>query len=90
MRQIQRLPLAPALYHWRTQNDAEVDVVLDYNGSLYPVEFKASTTLSKHDTRGIQAFQQTYPNAAPGVIVYGGPEPYRISDHAVALPWKAL
>ena len=88
-RQIQRLALAPTLYHWRTQNDAEVDVVLDYNGKLFPIEFKAATRLSKHDTRGIQAFRSTYKNAQPGVIVYGGNTPYRISDHAIAIPWNA-
>jgi hypothetical protein len=90
LRQIQRLPLAPVLYHWRTQNGAEVDAVLDYNGTLFPIEFKASTQLSKHDTRGIRAFCETYSNAVPGIIVYGGSEPYSISEHAIAIPWKAV
>jgi len=89
-RQIQRLPLPPALYHWRTKNGAEVDVVLDYGGKLFPIEFKAGTQLSKHDTRGIRAFRETYPDAMPGVIVYGGTEPYRLSKHAAAIPWKAI
>lgn len=88
-RQIQRLPLAPSLYHWRTQNGAEVDLILDYNGKRFPIEFKAASRLSKHDTRGIQAFRNTYENAELGVIVYGGKEPYRISEHAVAIPWAA-
>jgi predicted AAA+ superfamily ATPase len=90
LRQIQRLPLAPALYHWRTQNGAEMDAVLDYNGKLFPIEFKAASRLSKHDTRGIQAFRETYEHSAPGIIIYGGNEPYRISEHAVAIPWKAV
>lgn len=89
-RQIQRLPLAPMLYHWRTQNGAEVDLILDYGGKLFPIEFKAASKLSKHDTRGIQAFRSTYRNAAPGVILYGGPRAYALSEHAVAVPWKAL
>jgi predicted AAA+ superfamily ATPase len=87
---VQRLALAPALYHWRTQNGAEVDCVLDYNGQLFPIEFKASSRISKHDARGILAFRETYRNARPGVIVYGGSEAYRISEHAVAIPWRAL
>lgn len=90
LRQTQRLPLAPALYHWRTRNDAEVDVVMDYAGKLFPVEFKAASRLSGHDARGIRAFRQTYRHALPGVIVYGGHEPYRLSDDAVAVPWSAL
>jgi len=89
-RQTQRLPLAPAIYHWRTQNGAEVDAVLDYNGSLFPIEFKAASRLSKHDTRGIQAFRKTYGNSVIGVVVYGGDEPYQISEHAIAVPWKAV
>lgn len=88
-RQMQRLPLIPAVYHWRTQNGAEVDAVLDYNGRLFPVEFKAASRISGHDTRGILAFRNTYSNAAVGVVVYGGKEPYRISEHAVAIPWNA-
>ena len=67
-----------------------MDVVLDYGGKLFPIEFKASSQLSKHDTRGIQAFQKTYAHAMPSVIVYGGREPYRISEHAVAIPWKSI
>ena len=89
-RQIQRLPLAPSVYHWRTQNGAEVDAVLDYNGKLFPIEFKAATQLSKHDTRGIQAFRSTYSNSNIGVIVYGGDRPYQISKHAIAIPWNAV
>lgn len=89
LRQIQRLPLAPSVYHWRTQNGAEVDAVLDYNGKLFPIEFKAASTLSKHDARGIQAFRKTYDRAEPGIIMYGGNEAYQISKHAVAIPWKA-
>lgn len=89
-RQIQRLPLAPVLYHWRSQNGAEVDVVLEYGGRLHPIEFKASTRLSKHDARGILAFRDTYSNAAPGVIIYGGDTAYTLSGHAAAVPWKAV
>lgn len=89
-RQIQRLPMAPAVYHWRTKNGAEVDAVLDYNGKLYPVEFKASHRLNKHDARGILAFRNTYANAVPGVIIYGGSEPYQLTEHAMAIPWKAV
>ncbi len=90
MRQSQRLPLAPILYHWRTQNGAEVDTVLDYDGKLFPIEFKASSRLSGHDVRGIRAFRKTYDRAVPGIIVYGGREPYRLSDDAAAIPWNAI
>ncbi len=88
-RQIQRLRLAPALYHWRTHNGAEVDIVLEFNGRLYPMEFKAASHLSGYDARGIQTFQKTYSQAAPGVVVYGGQEPFQLSARVAAMPWNA-
>jgi uncharacterized protein len=85
-----KVPVAPSLYHWRTQNGAEIDAVLDFNGRLFPIEFKAASRLSKHDTRGIQSFRNTYRNAEIGVLIYGGEVPYQISPDAVAIPWKAV
>lgn len=89
-RQIQRLSLAPSLYHWRTENDAEVDILLDYGGRLFPIEFKAASQVTGHDARGIRAFRETYgiERTAPGVIVYGGNVARPVSDHAVAVPWN--
>ncbi|MDD5704774.1 MAG: ATP-binding protein [Kiritimatiellae bacterium] len=89
-RQAQRLRLAPAMYHWRTHNGAEVDVVLDYDGRLYPLEFKAASNLSGYDARGILAFRKANARVAPGVIVYGGRIPYRVTQEVVAIPWNAI
>lgn len=88
-RQAARLPLAPHMYHWRTQNGAEVDVVLEYNGRLYPIEFKASEKLTRHDARGIFAFQKTYPNASNGIIIYSGSKAFRLCETTSAIPWNA-
>lgn len=89
-RQAARLPLAPHMYHWRTQNGAEVDVVLEYNGRLYPIEFKASEKLNKHDARGILAFQKTYPDATNGIIVYGGSNAFCLRENTTAIPWNSF
>ncbi|HAS84261.1 MAG TPA: GTP-binding protein [Verrucomicrobia bacterium] len=88
--QLARLPISPGLWHWRTENGAEVDAVLEQDGKLYPIEFKASTQVSGHDTRGIQAFRTTYPQAQPGVILFAGHEAWSISPHAAAIPWNAI
>ncbi len=91
-RQMQRLDMPPVPYHWRTDNGAEVDLVLDYGGRLFPIEFKSSSQVNGHDSRGIRAFRETYglERTAPGVIVYGGGTAYQLSPHAVAIPWRAV
>ncbi len=89
-RQSECLPLAPTLYHWRVHSGAEVDLVLDYSGRLYPVEFKAATHLTGYDTRGISSFQKNFAQAVTGVVFYGGRVPFRLSEQVVAIPWCAV
>lgn len=82
---------APALYHWRSNGGAEVDLILDYNGWLYPIEMKCKTSVTKMDARGLLAFYETYPHKkiAPGIILYTGDYPLKIYDNIIALPWNA-
>ncbi|MGB8467852.1 MAG: DUF4143 domain-containing protein [Candidatus Babeliales bacterium] len=62
-------PWAPNFYHWRTLAGAEVDIIVEIDGTLYPIAVKSATTISKHDVRGILAFKETYQQLkiAPGV-----------------------
>ena len=81
----------PAPHHWRTRGGAEVDLVLDQGGRLYPIEVKAGTRLSGHDLRGLAAFRETYGDAVgPALVVYAGQTVYRPSRDVVAVPWRCL
>jgi len=90
----------PAAYHWRTYAGAEVDLVLQMNGILYPIEFKFSTTISGHDARGIEAFRQAHMQAEQqgesvdrvghGLIVYVGQRAYQLSERVTVIPFNAL
>ena len=53
----------PLFYHWRTSNQTEVDLVLEEDGWLFPIEFKCKTSLNAYDARGIKSFQETYPSS---------------------------
>ena len=80
----------PGMYHWRTAGGAEVDVVLDWEGTKYLVEAKCKTELNGHDLRGIRAFRETYSISAPGVIVYAGSVCRKLDELTLAIPWNAL
>lgn len=83
------LPLMPHFYHWRTLAGAEVDIIVELDGTLYPIEIKSASTVSRHDIKGIQAFKQTYPEltVAPGIVMYAGDRCYRITEDVIAVPW---
>lgn len=88
------LPFRPAMYHWRSNGGAEVDLVLTINGELYPIEMKMTSSLSKYDARGIEAFRQTYHSPRSpvrlGLIIYAGSQCHYITENVLALPWNVL
>lgn len=79
-------------YHWRTNGGAEVDLILERDGKLYPIEIKSKTNLTKHDSRGIKAFLETYKNQniQTGLIIYAGDETYSLDRNIIAIPWDTL
>ena len=93
--EIRKLAAAAAvragLYHWRSHGGAEVDLVLEHDGTLFPVEIKLTTRPTASDARGIAAFRQSYPTAtiAPGLVLCACERPLRLTDDTLALPWDA-
>lgn len=91
LRQASMMPMPPQSWHWRTSGGAEVDLIFERDGKLYPIEVKCKHALGGHDTRGLRSFQSTYPDKAmPGIIVYAGKETYRIDKQIIAVPWNAV
>lgn len=83
--------LSANIYHWRTGGGAEVDIVIETNGKLYPIEVKSKTSLSGFDSSGLKAFRETYGDkVSKGIIVYAGEECYKISPDIYAVPWNGM
>lgn len=82
----------PNCYHWRTSGGAEVDLVLEWNEKLFPIEIKCKTNLTKTDLTGLKAFRETYPKIPiqPALIIYAGSEIYQLDNKAIAIPWTLL
>lgn len=90
--QFATLSVPPNAYHWRTAGGAEVDLILERNGKLYPIEIKCKTNLTRSDLSGLHAFRETYPHIEimPGLIVYAGSECYKLDANTLAIPWSLL
>lgn len=92
-RQVAGLASQPNMYHWRTGGGAEVDLVLEFDGKYYPIEVKFASNLSRSDASGIRAFHETYQGKITimtGLVIYAGPECYRLSENVIAIPWNLL
>ncbi len=86
------LATRPGLHHWRSAGGAEVDLVLERDGVLYPFEFKLTAAPNRRMASGLEAFRQAHGHlrVATGALICAVEQPRWISETAVALPWDLL
>jgi uncharacterized protein len=91
-KQCAALALAPRFWHWRSNGGAEVDVVLEYDNCLYPIEIKLNSQPGKADASGLNALRLSYPQkkVAPGLIIAPCRSSYPVRDDAWVIPWDGL
>jgi predicted AAA+ superfamily ATPase len=85
------LATPPGLYHWRTHSGGEVDLLLERDGRIHPIEIKLTTRPSKSDTRGLAAFREAYPKLkiAPGLVICAAERGQRLNETEYAMPWDS-
>ena len=78
----------PAVMHWRTTTQDEVDFVVEQaDGALLAVECKSGDRPTPRDAEGVQLFLREYPEAVGGLVLHGGTETRWIADRVLSVPW---
>ena len=81
----------PAMYFWRTASGSEVDLIVEIQGKLIPIEVKLSATLRPEMAREIAGFKRDFGDRAlPGYVVHPGDTILPLGGGAVALPFALL
>ena len=89
----------PHLAFWRTARGSEVDIIVEDQLRLYPVEVKASATPRPDMARGIVEFGRSHaageaegprPSVQPGYVVYAGDRVVSLGNGVTGLPLRAL
>lgn len=83
---------APALYHFRTHEGDEVDLVLERrSGALVGIEVKSAAAVTGVDFKGLRALAQAAGRRFHrGVVLYTGTEVVPFGPRLHAVPIKAL
>ncbi len=89
---LQKLPLQPNIYHFRSYSGSEVDLILEINGTLFPIEIKTKSHPGKKDIRGFAAFRDCFPDEKihDGLLICSVEKPQKLSDNVVAIPWSLV
>jgi hypothetical protein len=80
----------PELYYWRSKTGIEVDLIVDRNARLYPLEVKATSTILPSHLGPMNTWRALAGNtAAQGVIVAPISHPFSLRE-CHAIPWDRM
>ena len=81
----------PQLYFWRTSSGTEVDIIVQDQGKLIPVEVKMSSTPTKHMASGIESFRKSHTEVSKkGYVVHLGEMILPLGKDILAMPFRSL
>ena len=81
-------PRRPQLFHWRATTGEEVDLVIEADGSLLPIEVKSTTRPRFRDAKNLLIFRKLYPDLSRlGLVLHTGTAVKRLAPGVLAAPW---
>jgi len=88
IKKISFMDFRPNIYHWRLHSGAEVDLILEFNNCLLPIEIKSKSLPTRKDTLGIKSFMEYYKksNILPGVVISLADQIYPIDENIYTMP----
>lgn len=80
------------MFHFRTSNDREVDIILETSsGEIVGIEVKSSSSVNRHDFKGLRLLADSLPKKfSRGIILYTGNQFLAFGDNLFAVPIQAL
>lgn len=81
----------PAMYYWRTTAGSEVDVIIETQSGLVPLEIKLSQTPRLEMAKELQTFRRDFKEKAlPGYVIHPGNIALPLGEDITALPLSRL
>jgi len=83
--------IEPRVYFWRTATGTEVDLVVETESGLVPIEVKLATTPNPAMARGIEAFRRDYSERVErGFVIHSGRDVLPLGSSNLAWPFAGL
>jgi len=92
LKQAGTLPGRTGFHHWRSAGGAEVDLLVERDGTLYPFEMKLTANPGPHDVSGLSAFRRAHRalHIETGAILCAVDRPRWITEDTAAIPWNTI
>ena len=81
---------SPSFYYYRDKDKNEIDLVIEREGKIYPVEFKKAATVSKADVKRFDKLSNFNMPVGTGALISLYPDAILIKENVKAIPAFAL
>ncbi len=78
------------IWHFRTKEKQEVDILIDQDGILYPIEIKLATRINERDLAGMKQLKKATVSSGYGAVVCATATPYAIDTLTQAIPYTCI
>lgn len=80
----------PPLYYYRDTNQKEIDLLVEHDRKLYPIEIKATASPNKQMAKNFDVLRNSLPTSevevAHGILINQYPQKLWLAENLVALP----
>ena len=78
----------PSVYYWRSRDGLEIDIVIDRNGRLLPIEVKATATVTPAHASALTAWRSIAGREGdPALLAANVDAPVAVAPGVRAIPW---
>lgn len=81
--------LRPSLSFFRDSNQKEIDLIIEFNNKITPIEIKASQTIDSSFFDTPTWFKETTNSQESPIVIYGGDQ-NQTRTQGKAISWKKL
>jgi len=79
-----------SLWYYRTKEKEEVDLLIDKNGKLYPVEIKLSSRITDENLKGIKSLERTKTLLGKAIFIDAASVSYLLGNNAISVPYTII
>jgi uncharacterized protein len=91
LRRLRGRGLPPRVHHWRTAAGSEVDLLVEADGQIIPIEIKQGATPHPRMARHVHGLRRDLgPATHPGFVIHGGDVRLPLGEGTIALPFAEL
>ncbi len=72
-------------YYYRTHNQAEIDLIIETDSGIIPIEIKSGSVTRKKQLIALETFIKEH-NCKYGIVINNGDEIYKLSENIYQLP----